>query len=421
MSTKNSIVFFIAWRYLFPPKKRLSQSSHWVAIAGIAIGVTSLIGTLGVMNGLQQGYISSILEVGSYHARIHSRGFLPEETRQQILALPDVVTVEPMIESQGLLETIGGTFYAFFLRAMPMHAYINDPNLQKKLNIDNGNFPQPGQILLGQNLYDNLIWEEQNSVGLVALPKGQLRPFIQPLTISGTFQTGYYDYDRNMAIINLEDGLKYLTSEKEIFYGVKLKNLNHDQKFLKKMEILGLDVSSWREYNRAFLGALRLEKNMMTFLLCLIFVIVAVNIFQGRQREIEEKREEIAILRTIGAGEKTVRSIFILQGFIIGMIGAVLGFTCGVLITSQINNIFLILEKSINAILELFTRLGWGIYEPVSFVSGPNYYLNGLPILMKTHENLLFAIFAVLSAVLSALWASRYVSKLKPLEILKSH
>lgn len=417
---KKSLPFQIAWRYLFPPKKKLSQSAHWVAIAGIAMGVTSLIGTLGVMNGLQQNFISSILEVGSYHARIRSLGFLPEETMKEISTLPEVLVIEPLLDNQSLLEIGEGNFYGALLRAMPVEAYTNDKGLHARLQLVSGKFPTSGEILLGQGMYDNLLWGGQQTVNLVALPKGQLRPFLQPLKVSGTFKTGYYEYDRNMAIINLEDGLKYLAPAKEIFYGIKLKNPNHTQRFLKKMDDLKIDASSWRDYNRSFLGALRLERNMMTFLLSLIFVIVSVNIFQGRQREIEERYEEIAILRAIGANTKMIQAIFILQGLIIGTAGAALGYITGVLVTKNINAIFSFLEKTINGILQLMTDLEWGRYEPISLIGAINYN-QGLPIMMKAHENLIFVMFAILSAVFSAWWASRYVLKLKPLEALKNH
>lgn len=421
MSLKPPFIFFLAWRYLYPPKKSLGHSSNWVAVIGITIGMIALIGTLGVMNGLQQGYISSILEVGSYHARIHSRGYLSENQLSQIRALPYVVNIQPLLENQALLEVSGGNFHGFLLRAMPYQAYKSDFSFYQKLNIISGNFPKQGEILLGQRLYESLVWEEDNYVRLVALPQSHLKPFLQSLKISGVFKTGYYDYDRNMAILNLADGLKYLSSSKEVFYGVKLKNPQHDQKFLKKMQKMNLDANSWREYNRAFLGALRLEKNMMIFLLSLIFIIVTVNIFQGRQKDIEEKSEEIAILRALGAQQSDIQNIFTLQGLIIGLLGSLTGFFLGIFITKNIAQIFKGIETGINQVLFFLESAGLGTYPPISIMSGPNFYLEGIPIMMKTQENIYFLCFSVACAAISAFFASRHTLRLKPLEALENH
>lgn len=421
MASKKSFIFLLALRYLYPHKKKSGYSSHGIAVTGIAIGMIALIGTLGVMNGLQQGYISAILEVGSYHARIHSRGFLTEEQLKEIRALPYVLSVEPLLENQALFETGGGNFYGFLLHALPYQAYQEDQNFRKKLNITRGNFPKPGEILLGERLYEALIWEEDDSVNLAALPQGRLQPFLQSFKISGTFKTGYYDYDRNMAVLNLEDGLKYLSGEKEIFYAVKLKNPNRDQQFIKKIRQMNLDVSGWREYNRAFLGALRLEKNMMIFLLSLIFIIVTVNIFQGRQREIEERSEEIAILRALGAAPKDIQTIFILQGLVIGLTGSLTGFFLGIFITKNITQIFRGLESLINKSLSLLNSFDLGHFEEIALLSGPNFYLEGIPVLMRMEENIYFLCFSTICAVISAFLASRRSLKLKPLEALKNH
>ena len=105
--------------------------------------------------------------------------------------------------------------------------------------------------------------------------------------------------------------------------GIKLLNSNNDSLFISQVEKSFSDVKieSWREYNKTFFGALRIEKNMLILVVAIIFIVVGINIYNGMRRLVFERKSEISILSALGAKNSQIKSIFIARGFSIGAIG----------------------------------------------------------------------------------------------------
>ncbi len=169
-------------------------------------------------------------------------------------------------------------------------------------------------------------------------------------------------------------------------------------------------VATWREYNRGIFGALRAEKTMMVFLVALIFVVVAGNIFQLLRRSILERSEEIAILRALGAGARDVRRVFALEGWIIGIVGAAVGTAVGLLIAGNIDAIFAAAER-----IAL-----WVGNSGVSVFSPAHFYIDGVPSEISPAEIVTIGSGAIASAAVSAWLAGRTVVHRRPMELLRS-
>ena len=141
-------------------------------------------------------------------------------------------------------------------------------------------------------------------------------------------------------------------------YGLKLKK-SSDDSFVSNMlekEFPLCDVESWRSYNRTFFGALRIEKNMLMFLVILIFVVVAVNIYNAMRRMVYERREEIAVLSALGGKKKEIQSIFVMQGFSIGVKGSVAGLLLGLFIGVNMENVFTFIAEAQYYLLYFFRK-----------------------------------------------------------------
>jgi lipoprotein-releasing system permease protein len=212
--------------------------------------------------------------------------------------------------------------------------------------------------------------------------------------------------------------------------GVKLKNRWQDRRALElvrreleKRGLGGLALSSWRDYNRAFFGALRTEKLFMFILVGLIFIVVGLNIFQTQRRAVLERREEIGLLRALGGGERAVRFIFVCDGAIIGFTGAASGLVAGLLVASNISLFFTILEGIVNFFIRaanlaggLFGAGGAGdfaIFSPAVF------YIKEIPSRLIPHEVVLIFLFGFLSALLAAWFASGRTARIRPAEVLR--
>jgi lipoprotein-releasing system permease protein len=163
----------------------------------------------------------------------------------------------------------------------------------------------------------------------------------------------------------------------------------------------------------------------MFILVGLIFIVVGLNIFQAQRRAVLERREEIGLLRALGAGDKAVRLIFVWDGFIIGLTGAGLGLALGLLIGCNAGPFFTLLEGAVNRVIGLINILAAALGN-----SGPSgrefavfspaiFYLKEIPSRVIPHEALLVFLFGFFSALGAAWFASGRVSRTKPAEVLR--
>jgi lipoprotein-releasing system permease protein len=162
---------------------------------------------------------------------------------------------------------------------------------------------------------------------------------------------------------------------------------------------------------------------MMFVLVGLIFIVVGLNIYQAQRRTVLERREEIGMLRALGASDRAVRMIFVLDGFIIGLIGAVLGLALGFLLSYNISAFFTFLEgimyiaiELINAIAGFFGVGGqgsYGIFSPTIF------YIKEINARIIPYEVVIIFFFGLLSSLVAAFVASGKISRTRPAEVLR--
>jgi lipoprotein-releasing system permease protein len=371
-------IVFVAGRYVSRGRRNRSSSSSILAILGIFTGVLALIVIISVMNGFQLGFIESIVEVSSYHIRVES---LPVGTDTYALAsgirsLPLVRAAYPFLDLQGIVRGNREEQQVAAVRGLPPDALESDRGMAEKLEFEYGEFDirEDNTIILGAELARRLGVHYGDEISLLSLSGAGLfggTPSDDPafpetsahdsrFRITGIFRTGFWEYDLSWAFINLETAEQLTGEEGSLSLGIKLQSRWQDSRGMelirKNPEIaailknLSVEVRPWRDYNRAFYGALRTEKLLMFFLVGLIFIVVGLNIFQAQRRAVLERREEIGLLRAVGASEQAVRLIFVWDGVIIGGIGAGLGLLLGLLIARHISACFTILETLVNGV-----------------------------------------------------------------------
>jgi lipoprotein-releasing system permease protein len=244
------------------------------------------------------------------------------------------------------------------------------------------------------------------------------------LTVTGTFRSGYLDFDRGWAFASLDTAAGTLGSQRRPTVGVKLHDRYDDAAVAARLERdLGGDVNvtSWRSYNRSIFGALRLEKNLMTILIGLIFLVVAGNMLQSLRRSVVERAEEISILKALGAPPRSIQLIFIGEGAIIGLVGGLLGVALGVLIATNVNGIFRIAEVVVNGVLSLVSRLVGTVTSSGFSLFSPRYfYITEVPAEIVVGEVIGIFLFALACATAAALLASTRVSRIRPAEVLRN-
>lgn len=409
----------------------MSLSRAMLAAAGIAVGVTALIIVLGVMGGLQKGYIDSILDISSFHLRVEVPSDFPSDSLESIRALPGTVSVVAFKETHVLALGPSGQALTLYLRAFQDGAERFDPSLAKALGItEGGKLPQKGSIVLGKEAAASLGVDIGMPIDFFGIRQSEdegVVPVRSSMPVGNIFNSGYYEFDSTMGFVPMESpaGLTDAFSSVSTILGIKLDDRYDDYRMAKEIQALLPEgagtVQSWRDYNRSFFGALRTEKSVMMILISLIFVVVGINIFHAMRRTIAAKMSDIAVLKACGAADIDIRRIFILDGLSIGVIGAAAGSALGLLLSANINVILDAAAGLIRFLASIFRGLGLvSSGSDYRFFSPAYYYIEKIPVSISTGELLFIAATAIASTGLAALAAARRVSEAKPSEVFRN-
>ena len=392
----------------------------WVSMLGICVGVAALITVISVMNGLEGEMRGRLLSLAS-HATLSGE---PEQL-QDWPALADrirkedgVVGVAPYIDLQGMLGR-GADMRAALIRGV-------DPELESQVS-DIGAHMQVGSftdliageqhIILGSGLayaLDARVGDEITVLVPAMSAQGEgvvsgidLRPRIQNFIVSGVFEAGAQEQDNVLALIDLQDA-SGLAGTHGMPNGLRLK---FDDIFAAPVrtpqinEALGgrFKVSDWSIENASYFRAVRIEKTMMTLILMLIVAVAAFNIIAALVMVVNEKRTDIAILRTVGMTPRAVVGVFMTQGVLIGWFGALLGLVVGLLLAFNVSTIVPFLEG-------LF---GAKVFDPTVFV------ISDMPSEVQWPQVMGITLTALVLTVLATIYPSLRGAATEPAEALR--
>lgn len=430
-------ILFAASRYLSARRRDKSSPSSLLAVLGIATGVMALIVVLSVMNGFQMGFIESILEISSYHVRVEGK---PSEAPDEVLvrelrSLRGVSAAVPFIELQTIARGAYRGQQGCLVRGVPADALAADPGMAGKLSFEYGSFDlsTPRSIVLGAELARTLSVSVGDELVLLSLSGNaldSLSPEDSSFRVTGIFRSGFYEYDLGWAFIELSAAAKLYGPTAPYVYGIKLADRWRDLQAVSAVSALpgaaGASVVSWREFNRAFFGALRTEKAMMFLLIALIFIVVGLNVFQSQRRVALERRDEIGLLRAVGASSTAVRLVFTCDGFLVGLSGATAGLVPGLLIASHIGAFFSALERTVNFFIGLASFAvslanggAAGAGDSFSVFSPAIFYIKEIPSRTLPLEAATVFLFGLLSATIAAWLASGRAARDRPAEVLR--
>ena len=428
--TKLKWINTVSSRFARVDRKGRSAVTSFLATLGICFGVMTLIAVMSVMNGFQMNFIDAIMEVSSYHIKADK---VPMESSEAFMDMclqnKNVLSVTPFYEAQTLMTNEKGRENAAVIRAIDPEVYKTDAGFNKEMKMVEGVFDlsQPNYIVLGYSLARQLRVNAGETVNLLVLSGGSdvsLLSDDRNFIVTGLFRTGYSDINSAYSFINLEAGMEHFGKSAERVYGIKLKNSQEDARIISALEkaaaanSIPVKLQSWREYNKSFFGALRIEKNMLLLLVAIIFVVVGINIYNGMRRLVFERRSEIAILSAIGAENKDIKTIFIMRGLTTGLIGAFAGVILGLLIS--VNTEFLF-----NAAARVMYWLQYGVTaifnrQNLLYVQENSSYAvyANIPARIFFREVVMIALFGIISPLLASWAASKNVLKMTVAEVL---
>lgn len=412
---------FISIRYL--SRKKIT----FFAVAGVTVGVMTLIVVLSVMSGFDKELRSKIRGTLA-HVIVSKRGIYGldnyEKVINKIMSFEHVEACAPYIEGPVLLSVRGAKVFAYFRGIDPVaEAKVGDFENYIKIF---GKEPEDLLITHGEKKIPSAFGGVEllrigpgdpetdpesfvrngEQVVLVAI-KGWDRINVKPFIITGKFKSGMYDVDKNYIYIPLKVAQELVgTKDSVTAVSIKLDDYKYAPLVRNRLQReLGLSfyVQTWEEARETFLKAVALERRVMAFILFFIIIVAGFNILAILTMMVFEKSKDIGILKALGATTNDIMSIFLLNGLLIGLFGSVAGTGLGLAFISRINWIERVVYK----------YSGWRPFPPEV------YYFNEIPTVVDFRSIIIIIMVSIACGVAFSIYPASKAARLNPVETLR--
>jgi lipoprotein-releasing system permease protein len=408
----------LALRYLRATRKQQGVALiSVISFVGITLAVAVLIIVMSVMNGFRDELLTRMLGFNG-HLYVSGQDLNPlqrDEIVRRVKALPAVQQVAPVVEAQAM--ALGqGQISGAIVRGLSA-ADLRETKLVSG-NITQGSIKTFGQgeyggdeIVVGQRLAELLGVRVGDPLTLIS-PSGGATAFgatpqRKTYLVAATFTVGMSQYDQAYIFMPLEQAQLFFGKEGQID-AIEVSVDNPDHAIPMKPAVqkaagpLAL-VTDWTQRDTSFWGALKVERNVMRLILMLLVLIAALNIISGLVMLVKNKTRDIAILRTMGAGQGSILRIFFMTGGLIGVAGATAGFAAGALFCIYIDEIQKFVE--------------WVSGQAV--FSSDVYFLSRIPAKIDWAEVAFIIGWALAAAFAFSIYPAWVASRIDPVEALR--
>ena len=400
----------ISLRNLRPKKKEgFLKIISIFSFLGIMLGVATLIIVMSVMNGFKTELTNKILGLNP-HVVIQPNSFeIDKDFISDLKKNFKQISLSKSYSGEGV--AISNNYAKGVILKGVDKSELNIINFFKnflsKGNLENFN---TNKVFIGSELAYNLNLKQGDFLSLmssafISTPLGDL-PKQESFEVAGVFNTGFLEFDQNIIFLVIEDALSIFNKEQkdaniEIFLDNPLKANSYKNKIQKMNE--NYFIYTWSDLNKSLFSALKVERNVMFTILTLIVIVAAFNIISGLTILIKNKTKEIAILKTLGLSNKSIKKTFFLTGLSIGFFATLSGVILGILFSIYIDKFRIFLSSVFN--LEIFPS--------------DIYFLDKLPAEINFSSILMiFIISLIISAIASYIPALR-ISKMNTFRALR--
>lgn len=380
-----------------------------IAVLGVVVGVAALIIVNSVMTGFQDAIKERLLSANADIIVMRNDGrpfYRYDYAERKIRKLKHVVGTEPfiyvpvMVASNSVSSASSGSLRGCIpekepsVTTIPKHLILGDWEIFKR---------SERGVVIGKQLADNLGITLGDKIKLIS-PIGRKTPFgIIPrsvaYTVVGIFEVGMYQFDSSLILAHFK------TVQKDFGFGDvatgimvkvnKLENVKRVEKEIEKNLGKNYTAEDWISLNKSLFSALKLEKLAMFLILTLIVIVASFNISSLLMMNVNSRAKDIAILKTVGAFNEFILKIFVFQGFIIGLIGTIIGEIIGI---------------SVSLLGEKFKLIP---------LPPDVYYIDHLPFKLHPLECLIAAVSAILISVGATIYPALKAAKTDPVKVLR--
>ena len=409
--------YLLGWRYTRAGKAtRRNGFISFISAAsmiGIALGVAALIIVLSVMNGFQKEVRDRMLSVVSHVEVMSADGAgldNVQEATARLRQMPGVVGAAPYVSGQALVA-LGENMRGAMVRGV-------DPQQEKQVtdvsvaNQESLNTLVPGEFhaVVGIQMARRMHLEMGDQITLI-VPSGQVTPAgvmprLKQVTVTGTFESGHFEFDANMVMLHVDDAQTLFQLQGPAGVRLRLQDLHQAPTAAWQIsQAMGPDyaVSDWTQQNRAWFAAVQVEKRMMFIILTLIVAVAAFNLVSTLVMSVQDKRADIAILRTLGAAPRSIMRIFMVQGATSGVIGTLAGLGLGLLVAFNIDVIVPFIERMLGT----------------KFLPQDIYLISTMPSSPQASDIVPIVIVSLILAFLATLYPSWRASRVNPAQAVR--
>lgn len=384
-----------------------------VSMLGIALGVAVLIIVLSVMNGFDYQIRTQFFAIAPAVTVITGKNISKSwpNLQKTIGTNSRVIASAPFVTGMGILSNEGVISGINVLGILPSQemkvSQLNKKMIGGRLNsLTEGSY----NIVIGQKLADQLGLGLGDKINLftpqvTTTPLG-IFPQFRRFTVSGIFtMKSGFGFDVGIVYINMKDGVKLFPKGAHGLH-VKIKNIYQApvvSNELQKLLPSGFSVINWTEQFGSFFNAIAMEKTIMFVILLSVVAVAVFNLVSMLVMVVNDKRADIAILRTLGASPRDIMSVFIIQGAIVGLIGTLIGIIVGVILALNATAI-------VNKIQEVFH---------VQFIKSSVYFINFLPSQLQWADVINVALIALTLSLIATIYPAIIAFQTEPAEALR--
>jgi lipoprotein-releasing system permease protein len=427
---------YVAARYLKAKRRQAVVGVvTTISIAGVAAGVAALVIALAITNGMRCDLQDRLLGASSQVElmRIEADGIRDwQPLLERLRRVPHVTAASPGIYGQVLVSRGPRAGFALIKGVIPAQertvsnlldtltsgsakdlepeAASQNPAADSNQDADSDpdsppadlNAPYP-PLVLGKDLAETIGAQVGDSV-LVTSPQGELTPLglapkYQRFRVAGIFHSGFYQYDAAMAFMRLGNAQQLFT-EPDLLSVISFKVDDMDRapaigKAIEKAAGHGYMTTNWMEQNRELFRALKLERVVTFIVIALIVIVAALNILIALTMMVMEKTRDIAVMMSFGVEPRQIRRIFLLQGFLISVIGTAIGLALG-----------------------YFAAWAGGHYHFIH-LSAEVYSIDTLPFAPRLLDGVIVSAVSIGISLLATLYPSHAASHVLPAEALR--
>lgn len=390
-----------------------------IAIIGTLVGVATLIIVLSLMNGFTNELRNRIVEFNTHvlvFARTPAAWANVDSVAARVEALPDVVATAPFVRAEALVfyDVVPG------VKVKTKGVIVKGLDLERERAVstvidslhppitsftaegfDDGK-DVPG-IVLGKDLADELYIYPGEILTLVTAPSemriGHVEPVTQEFRMIGYFKTGVYEFDSRFVYLDIRDAERFFDFESATRgLGLRVRDIYRadrvDREIMELLRDPAYGTNNWILLNKNLFSYIKVEKILMFLLLGLIIAVAAFNLVAMLTMVIMEKRNEIGILRSMGASSRGVMSIFMFQGSFIGAVGTILGVVVGLAVCAVLTKVRIDLPPDV-------------------------YFINTLPVLVKWSDVALISLSSLSICFVATIYPSWEACRMPPLDAIR--